>query len=502
MRWPTQAGLRARAADAVFLLREAVYWFASLGTLVVGLVLLPFLFLGILGIGLSLLPGVLRILDFLAARAQGRAAGFAGAVIPFERRRLGGRYSFGELATLATSPETRRDVSWLLFHAAFALVAGSLAVALPAGALLYLLVSPFWMLFPADAPLEMTVPITSWPTAFLGMLLGVIYGALAWLLLPWMARRMSEGTLAILSPRRYEELSRRIQDLSAARASALAAHAAELRRIERELHDGAQNRLVGVVMMLGLAQRAAETDPVAAVPFLARAQDAASEALAGLRAAVHDIYPPVLDELGLGGAASALTSRSPIPCSLDVSGLLRAPAAVESAAYFVLAEALTNAAKHSGASRIGVVLRTEAAQREDVLVVEVTDDGRGGAAVLSPDSADRPGSAGPRASAPGAGAGSGGAGGGTGGAGSGTGGAAVGVGTGGAGAGTGSAAVGVGMVDAGSGTGGASSSTGEAGSGTGLAGIARRAAAFGGRLILSSPVGGPTKVRVELPCAF
>ncbi|MFF2824161.1 histidine kinase [Arthrobacter koreensis] len=479
MRWPTQAGLRARAADAVFLLREAVYWFASLGTLVVALVLLPFLSLGLLGIGLYLLPGVLRILDLLAARAQERAAGFAGAVIPFNRRRLGGRYSFGELATLATAPETKRDVSWLLFHAAFALLAGALAIALPAGALLNLLVSPFWMLFPADAPLEMTIAITSWPAAFLGMLIGAVYGVLAWLLLPWMARRMSEGTLAILSPRRYEELSRRIQDLSAARASALAAHAAELRRIERELHDGAQNRLVGVVMMLGLAQRAAETDPAAAVPFLARAQDAASEALAGLRAAVHDIYPPVLDELGLGGAASALTSRSPIPCSLDVEGLLRAPAAVESAAYFVLAEALTNAAKHSGASRIEVVLRTESTPREDVLVMEVTDDGRGGAAVPPPDSAAAAVSAVARTSVRGAGAGAPGAGAG---AGAGAPGAP------GAGTGTADAAVGVGTVDA--------------GSGTGLAGIARRAAAFGGRLVLTSPAGGPTKVRVELPCAF
>ena len=491
MRWPTQAGLRARAADAVFLLREAVYWFASLGTLVVGLVLLPFLSLGLLGIGLYLLPGVLRILDLLAARAQERAAGFAGAVIPFNRRRLGGRYSFGELATLATAPETKRDVSWLLFHAAFALLAGALAIALPAGALLNLLVSPFWMLFPTDAPLEMTIAITSWPAAFLGMLLGAVYGVLAWLLLPWMARRMSEGTLAILSPRRYEELSRRIQDLSAARASALAAHAAELRRIERELHDGAQNRLVGVVMMLGLAQRAAETDPAAAVPFLARAQDAASEALAGLRAAVHDIYPPVLDELGLGGAASALTSRSPIPCSLDVEGLLRAPAAVESAAYFVLAEALTNAAKHSGASRIEVVLRTESTPREDVLVLEVTDDGRGGAAVPPPDSAAAAVSAVARTSVPDAGAGAPGAGAGAGALGApdaGAGTTDAGAGTTDAGAGTADAAVGVGTVDA--------------GSGTGLAGIARRAAAFGGRLVLSSPEGGPTKVRVELPCAF
>ena len=483
---PSQAGLRTRTADAVFLLREAAYWLASLGILVAGIVLLPFLSLGI---GLYALPAVLGTLDRLAARAQGRSAQFAGAVIPFDRRRLRGRYSFGELASLVTAPETKRDLSWLLFHAAFALVAGALALALPLGALLYLLVSPLWMLFPADAPLEMTITITSWPEAFLGMLLGVAYAVLAWLLLPWMARRLSEGTLAILSPRRYDELSRRIQDLSAARASALAAHAAELRRIERELHDGAQNRLVGVVMMLGLAQRAAETDPAAAVPFLERAQDAASEALAGLRAAVHDIYPPVLDELGLGGAASALTSRSPIPCSLDVAGLLRAPAAVESAAYFVLAEALTNAAKHSGASRIEVVLRTESTSREDVLVVEVTDDGRGGAAV-----------------APAGGVGVAGTG-----AGTGAGAARRGAGDGtllrdAAGAGSFGAAGGDNAGDLGSGSGAVGAAvdvgTGDAGSGTGLAGIARRAAAFGGRLVLSSPAGGPTKVRVELPCAF
>ncbi|MFJ2508592.1 sensor histidine kinase [Arthrobacter citreus] len=494
MRWPTQASLRARTADAVFLLREGVYWLASLGILVAGIVLLPFLSLGI---GLYALPAVLGTLDLLAARAQGRAAGFAGAVIPFDRRRLRGRYSFGELASLVTAPETKRDLSWLLFHAAFALLAGALAIALPVGALLYLLVSPLWMLFPADAPLEMTITITSWPNAFLGMLLGVAYAVLAWLLLPWMARRLSEGTLAILSPRRYDELSRRIQDLSAARASALAAHAAELRRIERELHDGAQNRLVGVVMMLGLAQRAAETDPAAAVPFLERAQDAASEALAGLRAAVHDIYPPVLDELGLGGAASALTSRSPIPCSLDVDGLLRAPAAVESAAYFVLAEALTNAAKHSGASRIQVVLRTDSTPREDVLVVEVTDDGRGGATV-SPAGGGGVASAGINAGA----------------------GAAVGIvrhGTGdgtprgdfpgvNAGAGSGDAARGDSVGDLGSGAGAVAAAVDigavDGGSGTGLAGIARRAAAFGGRLVLISPAGGPTKVRVELPCAF
>ena len=426
---PSRAGLASRTRDLLFLLREGAWSLASWAVLVAGIALLPFV---ALGVGLYAVPGLLTAVNLLAVRAQHRSAGFAHAVMPFDRRRLAGRQSFSELAALVTAPDTKRDLSWLLFHCAVGLLAGALALALPAGAVLYLLLAPWWQLFPADAPLEMTITVTSWPDAFLAMLLGVLYAVLAWLLLPWMARRLSEGTLGILSPRRYAELSRRIQELSSARASALAAHSAELRRIERELHDGAQNRLVGVVMMLGLAQRAAETDPAAAVPFLGRAQDAASEALAGLRAAVHDIYPPVLDELGLGGAASALTSRSPIPCTLDTAGLERAPAAVESAAYFVLAEALTNAAKHSQAARIDVALRTESGGREETLVIEVDDDGRGGARV--PDPADGDGAGG--------------------------------------------------------------------GSGTGLAGIARRAAAFGGRLRLTSPAGGPTRLRVELPCAF
>ncbi|MCC9196880.1 histidine kinase [Arthrobacter sp. zg-Y820] len=431
MSFPSRTSLETRARDLRFLVCEGGYWLASLGILLAGIVLLPFV---ALGVGLYAVPSLLEMLNRVAARAQGRAAGFSSAVLPFDRRRLTGRHSFTELAALLSSPETRRDVAWLLFHCAFAVPAAALALALPVGAVLYVVAAPFWPLFPPEAPLELTVAVTSWTDALLMILLGLGYAVAAWLLLPWMARRISDATLGILSPRRFAELSRRISDLSAARANALAAHAAELRRIERELHDGAQNRLVGVVMMLGLAQRAAETDPAAAMPFLGRAQDAAAEALAGLRAAVHDIYPPVLDELGLGGAAASLTSRSPVPCSLNTSGLRRAPAAVEAAAYFVLAEALTNAAKHADASRIDVVLQTESSPREDILVIQVNDDGRGGARAGSPETA------------------------------------------------------------------GSAEAAGR--SGTGLAGIARRAAAFGGKLVLASPDGGPTVVRVELPCAF
>jgi signal transduction histidine kinase len=255
----------------------------------------------------------------------------------------------------------------------------------------------------------------------------LLYGLAAWLLVPWLAGRVAAAQLSLLGPRRSAVMSERIEALSASRAAALDAHSAELRRIERELHDGAQNRLVGVVMMLGMAHRALEKDSAAALPQLERAQTAATEALRDLRATVHDIYPPVLDELGLGGAASTLTSRSPIPCALDVTGLRRAPAAVEAAAYFVLAEALTNAAKHSDATQLDVTLHTEATPLQEVLVVEVSDDGRGGAVIPE---------------------------------------------------------------------------LGGAGRGSGLAGIARRSAAFEGTLTLDSPPGGPTQLKVELPCGY
>ncbi|MDQ3789189.1 MAG: histidine kinase, partial [Actinomycetota bacterium] len=146
------------------------------------------------------------------------------------------------------------------------------------------------------------------------------------------------------------------------------------RRIERDLHDGTQNKLVAVAMHLGIAERALRRDPAAALPMVLKAQDAVSDALSGLRGVVRSIYPPVLSERGLDGAVAGLIASCGVPCSLTVTDLRRAPAAVESAAYFVVAEALTNVAKHSGATRCEVRLSAR-----DHLTLEVWDDGHGGA---------------------------------------------------------------------------------------------------------------------------
>jgi signal transduction histidine kinase len=151
-----------------------------------------------------------------------------------------------------------------------------------------------------------------------------------------------------------------------------------LRRIERDLHDGAQARLVSLSMRIGLAKRAYDRDPQAGRRLLDEAQEHAEEALAELRHVVRGIHPPILTDRGLAGAVRALAASSGLDVAVQADDLdegPRAPVAVESAAYFVVAEALTNAAKHSGSKRADVRLtRTRAGLR-----VVVRDAGKGGA---------------------------------------------------------------------------------------------------------------------------
>ncbi|MFE5548119.1 sensor histidine kinase [Streptomyces sp. NPDC056534] len=289
----------------------------------------------------------------------------------------------------------------------------------------------------------------------------------------------AEWSRALLTPTpaaaRAAALAARVEELTATRAGAIAAHGAELRRIERDLHDGTQARLVALSMRIGLAKRAYDSDPVAARKLLDDAQTQAEEALAELRHVVRGIHPPILTDRGLSGAVRALAASSGLEVEVSVTGLAdhapgdgpdrlavprtptapgeppvrtsgdrperlgagrtpgagpdhaddsraaapRAPAAVEAAAYFVVAEALTNAAKHSGATRASVALVRE----PTALRARVADEGRGGA------------------------------------------------------------------------------EAGESG-GSGLLGMRRRVAALDGTVRLTSPEGGPTVIEVELPCVW
>ena len=172
-----------------------------------------------------------------------------------------------------------------------------------------------------------------------------------------------------------EELEERIETLEATRAGAVDVQETELRRIERDLHDGAQARLVALGMNLGMAEQKLAADPAAARELVSEARAGIEEALRELRDLARGIHPPVLTDRGLEAAISALADRSAVPVTVTADVPDRPPAAVETAAYFVAAEALTNAAKHAGADKVEVRI----VRRPKSLVVEVADDGRGGA---------------------------------------------------------------------------------------------------------------------------
>jgi signal transduction histidine kinase len=170
------------------------------------------------------------------------------------------------------------------------------------------------------------------------------------------------------------ELAGRVQRLTETRGYALDAAAAELRRIERDLHDGAQTRLVALGMNLRALERMLPASPEAARALAAEAMETSARALSDLRQLVRGIYPPVLADRGLGHAVRALALDTALPVELDVNLPGRLTAPVESACYFAVAEALANAVKHSGARRVHV--RIEHA--DDLLRIEVADDGVGG----------------------------------------------------------------------------------------------------------------------------
>jgi signal transduction histidine kinase len=171
------------------------------------------------------------------------------------------------------------------------------------------------------------------------------------------------------------DLAGRVQRLTETRGHAVDTAAAELRRIERDLHDGAQARLVALGMNLRAAERILPTSPHAALALVAEARETSVRALNELRGLIRGICPPVLADRGLGHAVHALVLDTPLPTTLDIELPGRLSAPVESACYFAVAEALANASKHSGARSAQIRIR----HREGMLRIEVSDDGTGGA---------------------------------------------------------------------------------------------------------------------------
>jgi signal transduction histidine kinase len=205
---------------------------------------------------------------------------------------------------------------------------------------------------------------------------GVLLLVAAGLLADALKRAETVAAGSLLGPSQAARLQRRVDDLTESRAGVIDAADAERRRIERNLHDGAQQRLVSLAVNLGLAKETLTDLPASARKVIDEAHAEAKAAIAELGDLVRGLHPAVLEDRGLDAALSGLVARSPVPGRLRVDLAGRPPPAVESAAYFVVAEALANVTKHARATKVRVVAEQDAG----MLRVSVTDDGVGGAA--------------------------------------------------------------------------------------------------------------------------
>jgi len=310
-----------------------------------------------------------------------------------------------------------RDLLWLLVSMTAGFVLSILALSLMLAFFWYAIYPFLFWVTPAGTFNDDYgfITIDTQAKAFLEWIPALIGLALGWWVSPALIKARCHMDRALLKPTRTEELETRVATLEETRAETVDHSASELRRIERDLHDGAQARLVALGMSLGLADELMANNPEEAKRLLAEARTTTTAALGDLRSVVRGIHPPVLADRGLAGAVQALALDMAIPVVVSVRLEGRPEAPIESAAYFGVAECLANIGKHSEARHAWIDLGYE----DGRLRIEVGDDGRGGA-----------------------------------------------------------------RLDG----------------GTGLTGIGRRLAAFDGSMTVSSPEGGPTVVRMELPC--
>ena len=217
------------------------------------------------------------------------------------------------------------------------------------------------------------LPAPAWLGTIAGVVLLFVAASLSQLVMA-LHRQVVAGLLCTSESR---ELRREVETLRQSRSAVLDVEASELSRIERDLHDGAQQRLVRLSIDLGLADERIDSDPAGAKQLVQESQEQARQALADIRQLVRGIAPSILVDRGLVSAIESITGGGPVTTAIisDLAPGERMPLTVERAAYFVVSEALANVAKHSGATRCEVRCRREGTQ----LVVEVWDDGKGGA---------------------------------------------------------------------------------------------------------------------------
>ena len=328
------------------------------------LLLLPF------GLGVVLAPKSLLAVRQQADRQRRWALEWSGVTIatPYRPRPVKPTNRlfrvFRRCRWVLGDPATWRDLLWTLVNAP---VSGVLGL-LPA----FLLVAGTWTVVD-----DCGTVLNGWSNAPHGFLLQVFFlGMLPACVVagPWLLKMHAAAASSLLAPTRTE-MAARVGQLTESRWDAVDASAAELRRIERDLHDGAQARLVALGMNIGFAEQMVRDNPDLALTLLAEARTSSGQALSELRALVHGIHPPVLAERGLDGAVRALALSLPLPVDVHIELPGRPSAPVESAAYFAIAEALANVVKHSGATRAWTQLEYDNGR----LIAIVGDNGSGGA---------------------------------------------------------------------------------------------------------------------------
>ena len=366
------------ASATLFLLSSfplGVFWFVVLVTLIFAGVPLT-----IVWIGLPILAFTMQLCISGARVERWRLAKFLDVHVPPPHYRpTAGGSILARTRTRAADPSLWRSLGYLLLLFPIGIVEFVLAVVavtIPTALLTYPLW--FWALPNGGAQVGPGV----WLDTLLESLITVPVGALAVpvavIFILWLARRHADLGLAFLGPSSREKLVRRVEVLSESRSRAVGSAITERRKIERDLHDGAQQRLVSLAMDLGMAKEKMTEDPDAARELVGGAHAEAKRVLKEIRDLVRGIYPAILTDRGLDDALSALADRCPVPTTVEVELSGRLSEEVETTAYFVVSEALSNVAKHARASEARVALRREQGP-ESQLVVEVTDDGRGGA---------------------------------------------------------------------------------------------------------------------------
>ena len=328
----------------------------------VPLVVATALTLGLMPIGGGMLvpPVIGGAVRALANWQRGIARSWSGVVIDEPYLPRAGR---GRVRWLLGDPATWRDLLWLVSNTAVGLVLGLLPLTLVGWGVVGVFAVPGLVL--GDSAF--------WP---FGFGIGIVALALAPFVGPTLIRAQAQYSQLLLDS---TDVGERISTLTVTRERVSDDAESEMRRIERDLHDGAQARLAAVGLSLGMAEDLIRENPEEAIALLAEAREHSGAALAELRSLVRGILPPVLAERGLGDALRALAYASPIPVEVRSDLTERLPAPRESALYFGIAEALANVLKHSGAARG----RIDVYRREERVIAEVWDDGSGGADVAA-----------------------------------------------------------------------------------------------------------------------